>query len=220
MSLKSCVIVLSGPPLTGKSWLAEGLAREISFVHLDINGIRQELFPNPELKLLGSHTERFVVMLSYAELTKRAFAWVEQGKTVVLTGTFSMREFKMPLEMLYNALVERGTFLRIPPRRPLRCGDRTANCQKAGRRRSVKHQYIGSVQVGFGFLRAHRFRGSYRDRHGASNQRVRGHGSAYGNGGNLISQGIDTRDLQCGLLKFPSIGLFLSKQFAQNPRFM
>ena len=107
IELKPCVVVLSGMPLTGKSALAEsltriGVVRKTNLVYVDVDEMRQFLFPNPERVLFPPEVETPVMIQSYTALAAKAQWLVQQlHASVCITGTFSREEFKRPLEDVY-----------------------------------------------------------------------------------------------------------------------
>lgn len=112
--LKPCLIVLSGVPLSGKSFLAQRLASVTNAEHLDIDVVRNEIDESrkqdSEVRMLNMEEEREVMVRSYADLCARAESQVVMGMPVIITGTFSRNEFKEPLRLLTQNL---GT-LHIP----------------------------------------------------------------------------------------------------------
>lgn len=101
--LKLCVVVVLGMPLTGKSALAEALARETNLVNVDVDEVRQFLFPNPDRILFPPEVETPVMVSSYTYVVAKARWLVERLDTpVCLTGTFSRPEFKRPLQEEYS----------------------------------------------------------------------------------------------------------------------
>lgn len=102
MLLKPCVVVLSGMPLMGKSTLADRLVRETNFVNVDVDEVRQFLFPNPKRVLFPPEVETPVMVSSYTYAVAKVKWMVERLDTpIVLTGTFSRLEFKRPLMKEY-----------------------------------------------------------------------------------------------------------------------
>ncbi len=114
INLKPCLIVLSGVPLSGKSFLAQRLVRDFNLEHLDIDVVRDEIdesrTEDSEIRMLDESSEREIMIRSYAELCARAEASVVSGSPMVITGTFSRNEFKEPLRVLVKNLKE----LNIP----------------------------------------------------------------------------------------------------------
>ncbi|MFY9463338.1 MAG: AAA family ATPase [Candidatus Sungiibacteriota bacterium] len=106
MILKPCVVVLSGMPLMGKSALAAELIRMTNLIHIDVDEIRQMLFPNPD-RIVFPSTSEFAVMESCYDLLIKNAEWiVEQLRIpVCVTGTFSREEFKAPLKRMWKKSV-------------------------------------------------------------------------------------------------------------------
>src|SRR3989338_98408 len=103
--LKPCVVVLSGMPLMGKSALGGELVKMTNLVHVDVDELRQLLFPNPQRLLFKSEVE-FALMESCYELLTKNAEWVVEHlrMPVCITGTFSRKEFKEPLKRMWDIL--------------------------------------------------------------------------------------------------------------------
>ncbi len=110
------IIVLSGPPLTGKSTLAGKLIARLNLiyikptVHIDIDQVRQEVSPNLDGHILPTFEERLVMVESYARLSRKALEKIENKCSVIITGTFSRDEFKTGLRVLNDYVKDK----RIP----------------------------------------------------------------------------------------------------------
>lgn len=87
---KKCIVVLAGPPLTGKSTLGKELAKRTNFIFLDVDEIRQKLFPADHP--LPSEQEKNIMETSYKENHRLAKKWLAMGKPVILAATYA-REF-------------------------------------------------------------------------------------------------------------------------------
>jgi uncharacterized protein len=87
------LFVTMGLPASGKSTLAEGLARRLGLVHLSSDRVRKELARLPPTE---HHREGFAQGLysqamtrrTYAVLHRRAARWLRQGHSVVLDATY------------------------------------------------------------------------------------------------------------------------------------
>ncbi|MBI5079294.1 hypothetical protein HZB06_01285, partial [Candidatus Wolfebacteria bacterium] len=107
--LRPCVIVLSGMPLSGKTHLAKKLDDSFNFQILDVDVIRNRIDEsrrNGQTRMLEPEKEKAVMIKSYEEMCKQAENLVGTGAAVLMTGTFSRAEFKLPLEQLAGRLKE------------------------------------------------------------------------------------------------------------------
>src|SRR3989344_5612586 len=97
--LKPCVVVLSGMPLMGKSALAGELVKMTNLVHVDVDELRQLLFPNPQRLLFKSETE-FALMESCYELLTKNAEWEAEHLRMAgwVTGKGSWEEIKKAVE--------------------------------------------------------------------------------------------------------------------------
>lgn len=114
--LRPCVIVLSGMPLSGKTHLAKKLDDSFNFQILDVDVIRNRIDEsrrNGQTRMLEPEKEKAVMIKSYEEMCKQAENLVGTGAAVLMTGTFSRAEFKLPLEQLAGRLKERKISLRV-----------------------------------------------------------------------------------------------------------
>lgn len=116
--LKPCVVVFHGPPLEGKTVLAYALKRVCpDLILADVDEVRQRLVPNPMRILLldAGEEERLTMVSSYAMLCKEAATALRLNPecSMVLTGTFSRSEFKLPLEILAEYLHRMKIPLRV-----------------------------------------------------------------------------------------------------------
>lgn len=98
------MVVLSGPPLHGKSRAARELVEGTNFALLDVDVVRQKYFaadgagdPAPEKKL-------HITVQCYKRMMEDAALLLENGHPVVVAGTFSKSEFKAPLLQLMREL--------------------------------------------------------------------------------------------------------------------
>lgn len=104
-TLESCLIAFSGMPLMGKGWFAAALIKVVDLTHIDIDDIRHELYPNPVRDLFNPDHTFDMTTKSYEAMVDGAMQQVLAGRPVLITGTFSRDEFKVPLEKAYRELV-------------------------------------------------------------------------------------------------------------------
>lgn len=115
--LRPSVIVFSGTPLSGKTYLAEKLITSSNLQTIDVDTIRNEIDETRKkdglIRLLEPDKEREVMVNSYTEMCKRAEYMANSGMPVLVTGTFSRAEFKQPLEQLVRILQEKNVPFKI-----------------------------------------------------------------------------------------------------------
>ena len=96
------VIVACGPPLTGKSTLARRVAEKIGVVIVDVDAERFRLLPfSDDLLERDPVGERELMIAAYEiAVAKCRFAAAVLHRDVVVSGPFSVGEFKRPMECL------------------------------------------------------------------------------------------------------------------------
>jgi aminoglycoside phosphotransferase family enzyme/predicted kinase len=94
--VKPMLLIICGLPGTGKSTLAGAIAERTGFVHLASDVVRKELAglkpidAQPEQYGEGIYSEHFTER-TYAEVGRRAFSFLNQGRSVITDATFSKR---------------------------------------------------------------------------------------------------------------------------------
>jgi predicted kinase len=108
--LLPCLIVLSGRPLSGKSYITHELVKRYNLEIIDVDEIRNEIDKerkkDGQIRLLDKENESKIMVQSYIEMCRRAKVKIESGRSVLINGTFSREEFKKPLCGLANDLKE------------------------------------------------------------------------------------------------------------------
>jgi predicted kinase len=101
--LRPCIVVLSGLPLSGKSFLAEKLLEVTNLCHMDVDTVRNTIDESRGdglVTMLEPDRELEVMIKSYEQMCKRTEELIQQNLPVLISGTFSRNEFKQPLERL------------------------------------------------------------------------------------------------------------------------
>lgn len=96
LRLRPSVIVLSGPPLHGKTSLANALAQISNVATIDVDEVRFAVYGGREVSLEGQD-EAAMMACSYRFAVERARLFVAQGQPAAIAGTFSRSVFKAPL---------------------------------------------------------------------------------------------------------------------------
>lgn len=104
----TCVIVLSGLPLTGKTTLAEQLAATSNLCVVDVDYVREEIDEgrkhDSSAQMLPPEEEKAIMTRAYQLACQKALELVENYKPVIIAGTFSREEFKKSLQDLKETL--------------------------------------------------------------------------------------------------------------------
>ena len=83
MILRPLLVVLSGLPLSGKSYIAEALVTQTNLQSLDVDMVRNEMDDSRKadavIKMLAPDAERKIMVRSYIELCHRAEAVLLQS---------------------------------------------------------------------------------------------------------------------------------------------
>lgn len=115
--LRPSAVILSGVPLSGKTYLAERLIDYSNLQAIDVDTVRNEIDEirkkDGKIRLLDQEKELEVMVKSYTEMCRRVEETVNSGMPALATGTFSRPEFKQPLEQLVNSLKERNIPFKI-----------------------------------------------------------------------------------------------------------
>jgi|WetSurSiteA1Bulk_404760.scaffolds.fasta_scaffold00510_8 predicted kinase len=117
LSLKTCLIVLSGLPLSGKSLVADKLVNSTNLELVDVDEVRNRIDKTRGAKglirLLESDKEKEIMINSYTLMCRQAAEKIGQGIPIVITGTFSREEFKKPLTVLVRQIKSAQIPLKI-----------------------------------------------------------------------------------------------------------
>lgn len=104
---KRCVIILAGPPLHGKSTVASALTAISNLRLLDIENVKARHFSDLTAEKLDL-TER-----AYQFMADEAAALIAQNHPIILSATFSRKEFKDPFLPMLRLNEGRVFFLKI-----------------------------------------------------------------------------------------------------------
>lgn len=107
-SLKPCLIILSGMPLTGKNYLANKLQRLFfPLIWRDVDRIRKlyESYNPKNEQSISSDYEKQIMIKSYEILCRTDIKfYLKETIPVLISGTFSKKEFKKPLRKLVKKI--------------------------------------------------------------------------------------------------------------------
>lgn len=76
------LVIVCGPPCTGKSTIGAELQRRLGFIHLEVDAIRQRVIPDSDQRL--EHRD-----IAYRTMHLLAEHLLRAGKTVVLNATYN-----------------------------------------------------------------------------------------------------------------------------------
>ena len=106
IKLESCLIVVSGRPLSGKGYTCNKLNEIYDLRSIDIDEVRNDIDETRrnggEVVLLEEKKEAEIITKAYIELCRRAKSEIILGKSVLISGTFSRDELKDPLRDLVD----------------------------------------------------------------------------------------------------------------------
>lgn len=114
-TFKPCIIVLAGPPLSGKTTLGNRLHNETNGMFLDVDVRRSQIFRDKQNWLLPEDEhfqkqEMFAMQTSYQANHERARNWIKAGTPVVLAATYSRELYH---RMIRDLSKETGVFLAV-----------------------------------------------------------------------------------------------------------
>lgn len=123
--LTTTAVVVMGKVGTGKSTLAEALARETSLPYLSTDCLRKELLGLPPTYRPGeAQRQEFyreeAVEQVYQVLYERAESFLRKGQSVVLDGTFGKRSRREALRNRLKSLGKACVFIEVDTPDPLR----------------------------------------------------------------------------------------------------
>ena len=76
------LVILCGPPCTGKSTIGDELQRRFGFTHLDVDAIRQRVLPNSGQKIEDRD-------IAYREMHRLAESALRSGRSVIVNATYN-----------------------------------------------------------------------------------------------------------------------------------
>lgn len=101
---KPCLIILSGMPLTGKTYTAKKIQNKFfPTQHRDVDQYRQ-FFEKKKSKNLSSNYEEKIMVKCYKQLCKDALDFLEHNDSIIISGTFSKDCFKKSLKKLIKKI--------------------------------------------------------------------------------------------------------------------
>lgn len=117
MILKPCLLVLTGMPLSGKTFLSKYLVESSNLIGIDVDVVRNEIDTSRKkdgrIGMLEPAVELSVMISAYQEVCGRAYSVISKRIPVVITGTFSREEFKAPLVMLLSKISDQGIPVKL-----------------------------------------------------------------------------------------------------------
>lgn len=96
------LIIMSGLPLSGKTYISKNLSKELDYIHIDVDEIKKLL--NLYNDNINNKNEKDIMILCYDSMiyiAKEILLNNNLNNSVIISGTFSKFEFK---EKLYDLL--------------------------------------------------------------------------------------------------------------------
>jgi len=102
-----CIIALVGPPLHGKSTVALALAKMSNLCMVDIDVVKAKHFSDLTAEKLD------ITAQAYQLMADEVAALVAQSQPIILSATFSRKEFKDPFLQIFRSNKTRVFFLLV-----------------------------------------------------------------------------------------------------------
>lgn len=102
-----CVVVLAGPPFHGKSTVASALVKISNLSLLDIENVKAKHFSDLTAEKLNL-TER-----AYQLMADEVAVLLAENRPIILSATFSKKEFKNPFLRIFRSSEARIFFLKV-----------------------------------------------------------------------------------------------------------
>lgn len=94
MTKEPCLIVFSGPPLTGKTKLARELSKRTEITYLDVDEIRKEMYKTHDKSIrLSPDEEKEKMKVSYTVMYERVRDILKTNKSVIAIATHSRSSY-------------------------------------------------------------------------------------------------------------------------------
>lgn len=108
LQFKKCLVVLCGPPLSGKTTLGRELAKHSNFAFLDVDEARWEIFLKSDR--LPDKQEQFAMQTSYQKNHEKARDLLQLRQPVIVAATYSRELYH---QMLQDLAERNGAELRV-----------------------------------------------------------------------------------------------------------
>jgi uncharacterized protein len=103
------LIIICGPPCTGKSTLGTELQRRLNFTHLDVDALRQQFLPDSDQRLEDRD-------IAYRKMHWFAEQLLRLGKSVIVNATYNREIHRKELAAMLKTVHSRVGLLqcRVP----------------------------------------------------------------------------------------------------------
>ena len=152
------LIVICGPPCTGKSTMGAELQRRLGSAHLDVDALRQQLLPDSDQRIEDRD-------IAYRKMHSFAGQLLRLGKSVIVTATYNREMHRRELAAMLNTVHSRVALIQC--RAPLETVISRFNSRPAGHAAIDLTEDLSSATVDkLCLVERRRDRGYHYGRHG------------------------------------------------------
>src|ERR1700754_994514 len=99
------LVILCGPPCTGKSTIGAELQRRLEFTHLDVDELRQQLLPDSDQRIEDRD-------IAYRKMHWFAEKLLQAGKSVIVNATYNRAVHRRELAAILKTVLGRAALIQ------------------------------------------------------------------------------------------------------------